>query len=74
MFIAGGAESQKYIQDGIAANMGTYFTEETLPNYFKWVSKEELDAFQLKHGEFYPSNSAFPTQFLCILVYSSGLA
>lgn len=52
MFIAGGAESQKYIQDGIAANMGTYFTEETLPNYFKWVSKEELDAFQLKPGEF----------------------
>ncbi|TYP76386.1 extracellular solute-binding protein [Paenibacillus methanolicus] len=52
LFIAGGAESQKYIDDGIAANLSAFFTETTLPHYFKWVSKQELDAYQLKQGEF----------------------
>lgn len=52
LFIAGGAESLKYINDGNAANLATFFTKETLPNYFKWVTKEEVDAFQLKQGEF----------------------
>ncbi|MDR6551633.1 hypothetical protein [Paenibacillus qinlingensis] len=52
LFIAGGAESQKYITDGITANLTPYFTKEALPNYFKWVSKDEVDAFQLKQGEF----------------------
>jgi putative aldouronate transport system substrate-binding protein len=52
LFIAGGAESQKYINDGISANLTPFFTKEALPNYFKWVSKEEVDAFQLKQGEF----------------------
>ncbi|MFD0698083.1 hypothetical protein ACFQZT_28820 [Paenibacillus sp. GCM10027628] len=52
LFIAGGAESQKYINDGITANLSKFFTKEALPNYFKWVSNEENDAFQLKQGEF----------------------
>ncbi|UKS28594.1 extracellular solute-binding protein [Paenibacillus sp. HWE-109] len=52
LFIAGGAESQKYISDGISANLTPYFTKEIVPNYFKWVSKEEVDAFQLKQGDF----------------------
>ncbi|SDE11418.1 ABC-type glycerol-3-phosphate transport system, substrate-binding protein [Paenibacillus sp. UNCCL117] len=52
LFIAGGAESQKYINDGITANLTPFFTKEALPNYYKWVSKEEVDAFQLKQGEF----------------------
>lgn len=52
LFIAGGAESQKYINDGITANLGTFITKETMPNYFKWVTKEEVDAYQLKQGEF----------------------
>lgn len=53
LFIAGGAESQKYIDDGIASDLGAYITEETVPNYFKWVTKAEVDAFQVKQGEFY---------------------
>ncbi|MEV5028386.1 extracellular solute-binding protein [Paenibacillus sp. LPE1-1-1.1] len=52
LFISGGAESQKYITDGIASELGTYFTQETMPNYFKWVTQEELAAFQLKQGVF----------------------
>ncbi|MNI00293.1 Lipoprotein LipO precursor [compost metagenome] len=52
LFISGGAESQKYINDGISANLSAYFTKEALPNYFKWVSQDELDAYQLKKGEF----------------------
>lgn len=52
LFIAAGAESQKYISDGITANLSAFFTPETLPNYYKWVSNEEVEAFQPKQGEF----------------------
>ena len=40
------------LTDGIAANLSTFVTKETMPNYFKWVTKEEVDAYQLKQGEF----------------------
>ncbi|MGG1517265.1 hypothetical protein ABE504_17775 [Paenibacillus oryzisoli] len=60
LFISGAAESQKYINDGITANLSSFVTPEAMPNYFKWVSKEEVDAFQLKQGEF--SRAMLPFQ------------
>ncbi|WP_169081733.1 extracellular solute-binding protein [Paenibacillus sp. PL91] len=53
LFISGGAESQKYISDGIASDLGAFITKETMPNYFKWVTQEEVDAFQLQQGKFF---------------------
>jgi putative aldouronate transport system substrate-binding protein len=52
IFIAGGAESQKYSNDGLLADLMTYITPQTMPNYYKWVKQEELDAFQLKDVKF----------------------
>ncbi|MFK7693577.1 hypothetical protein [Paenibacillus sp. HJGM_3] len=49
MFIATGVDSQKYIQDGVVADMTPYVTQQTMPNYFKyWVTQEELKRYQIE--------------------------
>ncbi|PYI57317.1 extracellular solute-binding protein [Paenibacillus flagellatus] len=52
IFIAGGAESQKYSNDGLLADLTPYISKETMPNYYKWVKEEELDSFQMKGVKF----------------------
>lgn len=48
LFIAGGLESQKYGLDGQLADLTSFVSQQTMPNYFKLVRQDELDAFQLK--------------------------
>lgn len=60
MFISGGAESQKYISDGITGNLAPFLTKAAVPNYFKWVSEDEVNAYQIKQGEFFRGMNIFP--------------
>lgn len=48
MFLADGATSQKYAVDGLLADQSSFVTKQTMPNYFKWVSEEEVKNYQLK--------------------------
>ncbi|MDF2668338.1 MAG: hypothetical protein K0R67_644 [Paenibacillus sp.] len=48
MFLADGAASQKYAVDGLLADQSTLVTPTTMPNYFKWISQEVLNNYQLQ--------------------------
>ncbi|OAS15757.1 extracellular solute-binding protein [Paenibacillus oryzisoli] len=48
IFIGDAAASQKYATDGLLADLTTYFTQQSMPNYFKWVKQQELESFQMK--------------------------
>jgi len=58
-FLASGAPSQKFIQDGIAADMTSYVTPEKMPNYFKWVSEIELQRYAVEK-KFMRAPAIFP--------------
>lgn len=49
LFLSTGTASQKFIQDGIAADMTAYVTPEKMPNYFKWVSELELQRYAVEN-------------------------
>lgn len=48
MFLANGAASQKYAVDGLLADQSTFVTPTTMPNYFKWISQDVLNNYQLQ--------------------------
>ncbi|RAV22007.1 extracellular solute-binding protein [Paenibacillus contaminans] len=48
MFMADGAASNKYILDGVPADLTKYVTPQTMPNYFKWVKEDELKRYQVQ--------------------------
>ncbi len=48
MFLADGAASQKYAVDGLLADQSTFVTPTTMPNYFKWISQDVLNNYQLQ--------------------------
>lgn len=48
MFVADGATSQKYAVDGLLADQTKFVTQQTMPNYFKWVTPDEIKNYQLK--------------------------
>lgn len=49
LFVAKGVDSQKYIRDGVTADMTPYVTPEKMPNYFKWVSELELQRYAVEN-------------------------
>lgn len=46
MFHADGAKSYGYMVDGTAADLSRYVTPQAMPDYFKWVTPEELRRYQ----------------------------
>ncbi|PYI57437.1 extracellular solute-binding protein [Paenibacillus flagellatus] len=48
MFLSNGAASQKFAVDGLLADQSAFVNKETMPNYFKWVTEDELKNYQLK--------------------------
>ncbi|WP_158299508.1 extracellular solute-binding protein [Paenibacillus antri] len=59
MFISSGANSQKYILDGVTADLTPYVTPAKMPNYFKWISEVELQRYSVE-GKFERSPLIFP--------------
>lgn len=47
MFLANGGDSQKYAVDGLLADQTPFVTKETMPNYFKWITDDEIKNYQL---------------------------
>ncbi|GAB6927766.1 extracellular solute-binding protein [Paenibacillus sp. JCM 10914] len=50
-FTSTGLAAQKYVTDGIAADMTEYVTQEKMPNYFQWISPIELERYAVS-GKF----------------------
>lgn len=48
MFLADGGASQKFAVDGLLADQSTFVTPTTMPNYFKWISQDVLNNYQLQ--------------------------
>lgn len=40
------AGNQELSSQGVLADLTNYVTPETMPNYFKWITQEEMDQFQ----------------------------
>ncbi|GIQ63352.1 hypothetical protein PACILC2_19200 [Paenibacillus cisolokensis] len=59
LFVSTGINSQKYILDGITADMTPYVSPQTMPNYFKWVSELELQRYAVE-GKFERAPLVFP--------------
>lgn len=59
LFVSTGINSQKYILDGITADMTPYVSPQTMPNYFKWVSELELQRYAVE-GKFERAPLIFP--------------
>ncbi|MGE7823987.1 extracellular solute-binding protein [Paenibacillus sp. NPDC093718] len=59
LFVSTGANSQKYILDGVTADMTPYVTPEKMPNYFKWISEVELQRYAVE-GKFERAPLIFP--------------
>lgn len=49
LFYMEGLESNKYIKDGIARDLTTLVTPQTMPNYFKWITPQELKQYQVQN-------------------------
>ncbi|MEF3307266.1 extracellular solute-binding protein [Paenibacillus sp. GYB003] len=49
LFHADGSKSYGYIVDGDAADLSYYVTPQNMPNYFKWVTQDELRRYQVHH-------------------------
>ncbi|MDF2724106.1 MAG: hypothetical protein K0Q59_3781 [Paenibacillus sp.] len=60
MFLANGAASQKFAVDGLLADQTPFVTKETMPNYFKWITEDEIKNYQLKGIKY--SRSPMPFQ------------
>jgi ABC-type glycerol-3-phosphate transport system substrate-binding protein len=50
LFHAEGAKTTKYMLDGAVADLTKYVTPEKMPNYFKWISKEELKRYEVQNA------------------------
>ena len=50
LFVSSGIASQKFILDGVTADMTPYVTPEKMPNYFKWVSELELKRYAVENA------------------------
>ncbi|MCU6708893.1 extracellular solute-binding protein [Paenibacillus sp. J5C_2022] len=48
MFYIDGRTSLEYIIQGLTADMTPFVSPETMPNYFKWVTQEELNRYQVE--------------------------
>ncbi|MGI2294664.1 extracellular solute-binding protein [Paenibacillus sp. GXUN7292] len=48
MFTTDGRTSQEYILQGLTADMTPFVSPETMPNYFKWVTLEELERYAIE--------------------------
>jgi putative aldouronate transport system substrate-binding protein len=48
VFTPGTTGGQKFQTDGLVADVSTYLTEQTAPNYFKWVKPSEFKGYQLE--------------------------
>jgi len=59
LFVSSGINSQKFIIDGITADMTPYVTPEKMPNYFKWISELELQRYSVE-GKFERAPLIFP--------------
>ncbi|MCQ6557229.1 hypothetical protein [Paenibacillus mendelii] len=61
LFTAAGVASQKFILDGVTADMSPFVTPEKMPNYFKWISKTELERYAVE-GKFERAPLIFPRE------------
>ncbi|WP_020617918.1 extracellular solute-binding protein [Paenibacillus daejeonensis] len=50
LFVSLGSDAQKYVADGIVANVQDLVTPEKTPNYFGWIKEEEVERFQVAEG------------------------
>jgi putative aldouronate transport system substrate-binding protein len=48
LFVPGTTGGQKYITDGLTAEVNKFINEQTAPNYFKWVKQSEFKGYQLE--------------------------
>ncbi|GGD60851.1 extracellular solute-binding protein [Paenibacillus nasutitermitis] len=48
LFTSTGIASQKFILDGVTADMTPFVTPEKMPNYFKWISNTELERYAVE--------------------------
>lgn len=48
MFLSVGNESIDLAKQGVFADLSKYVTPQKMPNYFKWVTEDEVKRFQLK--------------------------
>ncbi|TMV51448.1 hypothetical protein FE783_06630 [Paenibacillus mesophilus] len=62
MFHADGAKSNGYIMDNVVADLSKYVTPQNMPNYFKWVTPEELKRYQVQ-GVFKRAPVPFPKNY-----------
>ncbi|WP_409342087.1 extracellular solute-binding protein [Paenibacillus sp. MBLB4367] len=51
-FIADAGVSQKYVNDGLVADLSSYLTPQRMPNYFKVIQQDEVKSYQLKGAVF----------------------
>ena len=61
LFTSTGIASQKFILDGVTGDMTPYVTPEKMPNYFKWISKTELERYAVE-GKFERAPVIFPRE------------
>ncbi|MBW7453985.1 hypothetical protein ACFOLF_07920 [Paenibacillus sepulcri] len=61
LFTATGVASQKFILDGVTADMSPFVTPEKMPNYFKWISETELERYAVE-GKFERAPLIFPRE------------
>ncbi|WP_127585936.1 extracellular solute-binding protein [Paenibacillus koleovorans] len=47
LFLVSGTESGEFITQGVVADLSAYLKPDKMPNYFKWVTSEELGRFQI---------------------------
>ncbi|MDF2651907.1 MAG: transporter substrate-binding protein [Paenibacillus sp.] len=53
LFHSDGAGSNKYMLDKAVVDLAKYINPQTMPNYYKWVTKEELKRYQMQGGDFF---------------------
>ncbi|CAM3616759.1 hypothetical protein [Marinicrinis lubricantis] len=49
LFASTGIASQKFIADGVTADLTPFISPQTMPNYFKWVSELELERYGVEN-------------------------
>lgn len=47
MFMANGVDTVKYNEDGVLKDIKKWINSDTMPNYFKWITEEQVKNFQL---------------------------
>lgn len=48
MFVADAVDANKYITDGLVKDLTKFVTPQTMPNYFKWVSEDDVKRYQVQ--------------------------